>query len=178
VSEEDIDKKDLDKRVRALTTLTKDDEIPALAADFFDSEHPLPAVCAFSSHLFVFLYFGAAFVTALRLVLVQGHQSFVSHPPLPKGGPIQADPVSATSEAPETDESQDRDDAKVSLEEDSSTTSPPPAHSKEPSLDKKRKRVEELLSLSTYAPKNAVGELSAPNPPEAEIFDLWTRESC
>jgi hypothetical protein len=65
VSEEDIDKKDLDKRVRALTNLTKDDEIPALAAYFFDSEHPLPAVCALSSHLFVFLYFGATFVTAL-----------------------------------------------------------------------------------------------------------------
>jgi hypothetical protein len=48
VSEEDIDKKDLDKRVRALTTLTKDHDIPALAADFFDSEHPLPLVRAFS----------------------------------------------------------------------------------------------------------------------------------
>jgi hypothetical protein len=48
VSTEDIDKKDLDKRVRALTTLTKDDEIPVLAADFFNSEHPLPAVCALS----------------------------------------------------------------------------------------------------------------------------------
>jgi hypothetical protein len=48
---------------------------------------------------------------------VQGHQSFVSHPPLPEGGPIQDDPVSATSEAPEADESQDRDDAEVSLEE-------------------------------------------------------------
>jgi hypothetical protein len=46
VSKEDIDKKDLDKRVRALTTLTKDDEIPALAADFFDSTHSLPTVCA------------------------------------------------------------------------------------------------------------------------------------
>jgi hypothetical protein len=49
VSEKDIDKKDLDKRVRALTTLTKDHDIPALAADFFDSKHPLPMVCAFSS---------------------------------------------------------------------------------------------------------------------------------
>jgi hypothetical protein len=61
VSAEDIDKKDLDKRVRALTTLTKDDEIPVLAADFFDSEHPLPAVCALfvhqPSHLFAFLVF-------------------------------------------------------------------------------------------------------------------------
>jgi hypothetical protein len=46
VSKEDMDKKDLDKRVRALTTLTKDDEIPALTADFFDSDHPLPTVCA------------------------------------------------------------------------------------------------------------------------------------
>jgi hypothetical protein len=44
VFEEDIDKKDLDTRVRALTTLTKDHDIPALAADFFDSEHPLPSV--------------------------------------------------------------------------------------------------------------------------------------
>jgi hypothetical protein len=32
--------------VRALTTLTKEDEILALAADFFDSTHPFPTVCA------------------------------------------------------------------------------------------------------------------------------------
>jgi hypothetical protein len=55
VSEEDIDKKDLDKRVRALTTLTKDHDIPALTADFFDFEHPLPAVCAFSFATFSFI---------------------------------------------------------------------------------------------------------------------------
>jgi hypothetical protein len=56
VSAEDIDKKDLDKRVRALTTLTKDDEIPVLAADFFDSEHPFPAVHAlFIHHLLIYL---------------------------------------------------------------------------------------------------------------------------
>jgi hypothetical protein len=48
VSEEDIDKKDLDKQVRSLTTLTKDHDIPALAADFFDSERPLPSVHVFS----------------------------------------------------------------------------------------------------------------------------------
>jgi hypothetical protein len=125
-----------------------------------------------TSHLFVFLYFGAAFLTVLRLTLVQGHQSFISCPPLLEGGPIQADPVSAASEAPEADESQDGDSAEVLLEEDSSTTLPPPAHSEEPSLDKKRKRVEELLSSSTSAPKNAAGEPSAPNPSEVEIFDL------
>jgi hypothetical protein len=48
VSEDDMDKKDLEKRVRALTTLTKDHEILALAIDFFDFERPLPAVYAFS----------------------------------------------------------------------------------------------------------------------------------
>jgi hypothetical protein len=56
VSKEDIDKKDLDKRVKALTTLTKDDEIPALTADFFESAHPLPAVCAFSFIDFPFVH--------------------------------------------------------------------------------------------------------------------------
>jgi hypothetical protein len=65
VSEEDIDKKDLDKQVRALTTLTKDDKIPVLTADFFDCEHPLSVVCAPTSHLFTFLYFVAAFLTVL-----------------------------------------------------------------------------------------------------------------
>jgi hypothetical protein len=44
VSENLIEKKDLDRRVRALTTLTKDHEFADLAANHFDSEHPLPAV--------------------------------------------------------------------------------------------------------------------------------------
>jgi hypothetical protein len=126
-----------------------------------------------TSHLFAFLYFIAAFLTVLRLTLVQGHQfSFPS--PSSRGrteGPIQADPVSATSKAPEADEGQDGDDAKVSLEESSLTTSPPPANSEEPSLDKKRKHLDELLSSSNSAPKNAAGEHSSPNPSEVEIFD-------
>jgi hypothetical protein len=46
VSKEDLEKKSLDKRVRSLTTLTKEKEIPALTADFFDSTHPLPKVRA------------------------------------------------------------------------------------------------------------------------------------
>jgi hypothetical protein len=45
VSEDLMEKKDLDKRVRALTTLTKDHEVAKLAASYFDSQHPLPAVC-------------------------------------------------------------------------------------------------------------------------------------
>jgi hypothetical protein len=39
-----LEKKDLDKRVRALTTLTKDHEVAELAASYFDSEHPVLAV--------------------------------------------------------------------------------------------------------------------------------------
>jgi hypothetical protein len=124
-----------------------------------------------TSHLFAFLFFVDAFLIVLQLTLVQGHQFLVSRPPLPEEGPIQADPVSATSEAPEANEGQDGDDAKVSLEESSSTMSPPLANSEEPSLDKKRKRLDELLSLSTSAPKNAAGEPSAPNPSEVEICD-------
>jgi hypothetical protein len=44
VSKQDLEKKDLNKRVRSLTTLTKGNEIPALTTDFFDSAHPLSKV--------------------------------------------------------------------------------------------------------------------------------------
>jgi hypothetical protein len=44
VSEDLMEKKDLDKRVRALTTLTKDHEFADLAASYFDFEHPLRTV--------------------------------------------------------------------------------------------------------------------------------------
>jgi hypothetical protein len=46
VSDQDLEKKGLNKRVRSLTTLTAQNEIPVLTAAFFDSAHPLPAVCA------------------------------------------------------------------------------------------------------------------------------------
>jgi hypothetical protein len=95
----------------------------------------------------------------------------VSRPPLPEEGPIQANPASAAYEAPEADGGPDGDDAEVSLEESGSTSSPPPANSEEPSLDKKRKHLNELLSSSTSAPKDAPGEPSAPNTSEVEIFD-------
>jgi hypothetical protein len=57
------------------------------------------------------------------------------------------------------------------LEGTSSTTSPPPALSEDLGLDKKRKRVEELLSSSTSAPKTVAGEASALED-EEELFDL------
>jgi hypothetical protein len=50
------------------------------------------------------------------------------------------------------------------------TTSPPPAHSEDPSLDRKRKRVEEFLSSSTSTHKNVAAE--APVLEEGvELFD-------
>jgi hypothetical protein len=55
VSDDLMEKKDLDKRVRSLTTLTKDHEIAALATGFFDFERPLPAVCALSSVIHLLL---------------------------------------------------------------------------------------------------------------------------
>jgi hypothetical protein len=54
VSKDLMEKKDLDKRVRALTTLTKDHEIAELAASYFDSKHPLPAVCLLASFSHIF----------------------------------------------------------------------------------------------------------------------------
>jgi hypothetical protein len=44
VSKDRMEKKDFDKQVRALTTLTKDHEVAELAASYFDSEHPFPKV--------------------------------------------------------------------------------------------------------------------------------------
>jgi hypothetical protein len=64
---------------------------------------------------------------------------------------------STVSEAPEAEENQDGDDIKVSEDETSSTTSPPPALSEDLVVDKKRKRVEELASLSTSVQRTAAG---------------------
>jgi hypothetical protein len=49
VSEDLIEKQDVDKRVRSLTKLTKDHAVADLTADYFDSVHPLPEV-----HIFLF----------------------------------------------------------------------------------------------------------------------------
>jgi hypothetical protein len=47
VSEDLIEKQDMDKRVRNLTKLTKDHAVADLTADYFDSVHPLPEVRIF-----------------------------------------------------------------------------------------------------------------------------------
>jgi hypothetical protein len=67
-------------------------------------------------------------------------------------------PISAASEAPEAEDSQDGDEGEDLLEETSSTMSPPPALSEGLGVDKKRKHVEELASLSASAHKTVAGE--------------------
>jgi hypothetical protein len=104
------------------------------------------------------------------LFFSQDHQFLISHPPLSEGGPIQDVPVSAASEAPEAEDSQDEDEAEDLLERTSSITSPPPALSKDLGLDKKRKYVEELPSSSASAHKNVAGEASTLED-EEELFD-------
>jgi hypothetical protein len=47
----------------------------------------------------------------------------------------------------------------------------PPTHSEDPSLDRKRKHAEELISLSTSTSKAAIREPSAPNEDD-ELYDL------
>jgi hypothetical protein len=57
VSENLMEKKDLDRCVRALNTLKKDHEVADLAASYFDSEHPLPAVTVAVFTCLVFSYY-------------------------------------------------------------------------------------------------------------------------
>jgi hypothetical protein len=97
--------------------------------------------------------------------------SFLTPPPLPKGGAIPHVPVSAASEAPETEDSQDGDEGKDSLERTSSTMSPPPALSEDLVIDKKRKHVEGFASSSASAPKTVARESSMPED-DGELFDF------
>jgi hypothetical protein len=79
-------------------------------------------------------------------------------------------PISAASEAPEAEDSQDGDEVEDSLEGTSSTTSPPPALSEDLGLDKNRKRMTELLSSSSSAHKNVTREASVLEE-DKELFD-------
>jgi hypothetical protein len=48
-----MEKQEVDKQVRSLTKLTKDHAVAELAADYFDSVHPLPEVCICLPCIFV-----------------------------------------------------------------------------------------------------------------------------
>jgi hypothetical protein len=88
VSDDLFEKKDLDKRVRALTILTKEDDIPDLTASYFDAQHPLPTVCytIFYSSCFSLIIIC---LVILGLFSFQDHRLLVSRPPLLEAGAIQ-----------------------------------------------------------------------------------------
>jgi hypothetical protein len=75
------------------------------------------------------------------------------------------------SEAPETDDNQDGDDAKESEEDTSSLTSSPPVQPEDTGLDKKRKRVDEFDSLSSSL-QQTVADKSPALAGDMEYFDL------
>jgi hypothetical protein len=102
---------------------------------------------------------------------VQGHQFLLSRPPLPEAGPLPADLASSVSEAPEADENQDGDDFEESEEDTSASTSPPPVHSENTGVDKKRKRVDEFASSSSSLQK-AVADKASILAGDMEYFDL------
>jgi hypothetical protein len=117
----------------------------------------------------VFSFYSSPYI--FRIVLsFQDHRLLVSRPPVPEGGAIQHVPVSAASEAPETEDSHDRDEGEDSLERSSSTTSPPPALSEDIVVDKTRKHVEEIASYSASAPKTVAGKSLEPED-GGELFD-------
>jgi hypothetical protein len=156
--------------VRALTILTKEDDIPDLTASYFDAQHPLPALC------YTIFYSTCLSLIIICLVILwlfsfQDHRLLVSHPPLPKGGAIPNVPVSAASETPEAGDSQDGDEGEDSLERTSLTMSPPPALSEDLVVDKKRKRIENFASSSASTHKTVAGETPVPED-DLELFDI------
>jgi hypothetical protein len=164
-----MEKKYLDRHVRALTTLTKDKEVADLAASHFDSDHPLPAVI-FAIFALPFFSF-CSLPCILRIVLsLQDHWLLVSRPPVPEGGDIQHVPVSVASEASETEDNHDEDEGEDSLERSSLMMLPPPTQSEDVVVDRKRKRVEEIASSSASIPKTVAGESFKPED-GGELFD-------
>jgi hypothetical protein len=96
---------------------------------------------------------------------------FLTPPPLPEEGQLQADPAPPNSEAPEADEGQDGDDVVDSQEDSGSTSLPPPAISEEKNMEKKRKRLDDLTYSSTSIPKGAPREPATAKASALEMFD-------
>jgi hypothetical protein len=90
---------------------------------------------------------------------------------LSQKGAIPNVPISAASEAPEAEDSQDGEESGNSVERTSSTTPPPPALSEDIGIVKKRKRAEEFTSSIASAHKTAAGETPTPED-DVELFDF------
>jgi hypothetical protein len=76
-----MEKQEVDKRVRSLSKLTKDHAVAELAADYFDSVHPLPKVriCLLCKLVIEFHRLPAVFILVSINFLIY---SFVG-PPIP-----------------------------------------------------------------------------------------------
>jgi hypothetical protein len=83
VSKDLMEKKDLDKPVRALTTLTKDHEVADLAASYFDSEHPLLRYVLLS--LFALFFSYPCLPCNSRVVFFSGSSTSCFSPSSPRG---------------------------------------------------------------------------------------------
>jgi hypothetical protein len=70
VSEDLIEKKNVDKRVRSLTKLTKNYAVADLTADYFDSVHPLPEVCIFEFTCCRFFFASTCVILCLCTLLI------------------------------------------------------------------------------------------------------------
>jgi hypothetical protein len=102
VSSRDPEKKDLDKRVRSLTTLTAKDQVPMCLAAAFDPMHPLPQVHDLQSEEILLSLFSFNYVLLTRCTShsLYDHQFLASCPPLPKEGPINAEVALLTPKPP------------------------------------------------------------------------------
>jgi hypothetical protein len=139
VSSKDPEKKDLDKRVRSLTTLTSKIKVLACLATAFDSTHPLPQVheLQFEEVIHSIFSFNYVLLTLCTLHALKNHQSLTSRPHLPEEGPINAEVAPADSEAPEAGDNQDGDEAEGSIEGSDSTLLPPLAEYEAQGAEKK-----------------------------------------
>jgi hypothetical protein len=69
ISRDLIEKQEVDKRVRSLTKLTKDHAVADLAADYFDSVHPLPTVRIYLLRILVVEFIGFQLCLSLYRLL-------------------------------------------------------------------------------------------------------------
>jgi hypothetical protein len=173
ISDDLIEKRDIDKRVRSLTKLTKEHAATDFTASFFDSTHPLPEVC---------IYYVCLLSNFIDLCFYFVQNTFLTYsssgpcipcltPSSSEGGPLPADLVAIASEAPKAEETQDGDETKDLEEGTNSTASPPAALSEDTGASKKRKRVDKVASSSTSAQKTSAA--AAPCLEEGvEMFDL------
>jgi hypothetical protein len=142
VSPKNPEKKDLEKRVRSLTTLTAKMVVPACLAVPFDSTHPLPKVIDLQLLLSMLSWLSIADTLSLPCYKVTVYWLHVP-PSLRRAHCCWR--FSWWLWSPWAFENQDGDGAKGSLEGSDSTQSPPPVESKDHGACNKRKRPETWL---------------------------------